>query len=372
MSDFSDSSSLDPHSNASLSKVLDREFAILTNTNVSSFSRLQDRASFLGFSSAYLSRLLSGARSLTKAKAEHIAKKLRPDQPNEVESLVTELLASHPPITGVMLKVAKWLSDMANLKSLMVVEFRELPVVRPHGNKASLAKVVGEAVVNGLQYAMVLPFNPKAEVLSSQPSPIQRYVSKLHEEVLWTQKAILQSAIDIILDRLEDETLINRGKKGVKEAVAAAKRLKVYTLKSPDVSPCPGFGYRTFYTASDDDAKFAKRASRTSHPLEQRWEWVSSRDADYMIEKDSSKEELHVTEIQYFPLVEYWRAKKSLPQNDKDFIQFAQSVEAAEFKALYGDRYNERWEVEGVGTDWVEKVVAKEIADGNSAAEESA
>lgn len=312
------------NTNQDLIDLLDREFRRIESSTSKPFPpTVQVMADRLKLDKTFLSKLRSGERVLTKKKARHIAEQLRSGKPKEIAQLEKELLAADQAASRFLLEIKDWFDERAKPGNLMVVEFREPPVVRPEGGREWATKIVGEAVAGGLDYAMINPFCIESAA-QHLPKAMQHFVNTLDEHLIETRKAILGYALDHLFAQNPKVT--------AQELKKVAERLKLYRLAADGVSPCPGLGYRLFYTERQEPARqMPISAEPTGGKL---WEWISSKDQDHMVLKeygeDLQRMMLKTTTIRFFPIVEFWREKNSLPQTKSDIVDFANQLETNE------------------------------------------
>ncbi len=306
--------------NKQLTELLDREFLELERAGKGPFPTVQKMAAHLGMDKASLSRYRSGDRLLTRKKAQLIASKLRTTK-QSVQALAEQLFAAKPEVAAHQIEVLDWFEERKREGCLMAVEFRELPVVRPTGSKAHLAKAVAEAVAAGLNYPMFFPFHLGTPENSKIAAPLRSYLSDLRTHVINTYASRLENVLEHVhgeASEAEDNEALK------KKLVDASKRLKLYTLNAGSMSACPAIGYRLFYVEEHEPANHGQTAPRGTA---QRWEWVSLQERDQMVLKGSSQAELEATAIRFFPVVEYWRDCGELPQTSAEMANFAKRLE---------------------------------------------
>src|SRR5215208_1496532 len=143
-------------------EVLELEFSRLRATGrYGPLETQQQKAEFLKLDKASLNRFQNGRRELTRKRALDIARHLRSrsDDDAEVRQLADLLLVARRDATADQVQVETWFEKQIELKSLMIVEFREPPALS--GARRDLVDVVGRAVARGQTYAMMLPFSPE-------------------------------------------------------------------------------------------------------------------------------------------------------------------------------------------------------------------
>jgi len=340
--------------NERLITILDREFRRLEKSGERPFTTVQLMAERLGLDKASLSRFRQGQRDLTRKKAIQIAKRFRQGDDAAALELADELMAASTAPPEHEIKVVEWLKERKREGCLMLVEFRELPVVRPGGGKQHLAKEVAAAVVGGQNYGMFFPYNLANASSIEMPTPLVSYLLNLRSSVISTYVSIREHILEEVFHQ---KPTLEEGELRI-ALTDAIKRLKLYVLAQPDSSTCPAIGYRLFYVEEDD-----------SNPQAQRWEWISLHDGDQMIQKQSTEQELEATAIRFFPVVEYWRHNGLLPQNSPEMEGFTEDLNRESYikERLHVGR--PQWKVFDEETD--EELVAQQFLDRQKGTSES-
>jgi hypothetical protein len=163
-----------------IAEVLELEFSRLRATGrYGPLETQQQKAELLKLDKASLNRFQNGRRELTRKRALDIARRLRnrTDDDAEVRELADRLLVARRDATVDQVQVETWFERQAELKSLMIVEFREPPALS--GARRDLVDVVGRAVARGQTYAMMLPFSAEQSRSASLPIPLRNYVADL-------------------------------------------------------------------------------------------------------------------------------------------------------------------------------------------------
>lgn len=296
--------------NEKLIVILDREFRALEERGEGPFPTLQAMATRIGLDKTSLFRLRNGDRNLTRRKAIDIASKLRPDQSTALE-LADELIGARTVPAEHEVNVLEWFNKRKRQGCLLLVEFRELPAVRPGGTKPHLAEAVAAAVGGGQNYGMFFPFNLSKTTGADMPTSLLAYLLDLQSHVVDTYLSIRDHVLEQIYHEHRDSSV----EVLTASLVSAISRLKLYFLAEAESSRFPAVGYRLFYVVEDD-----------SNPQAQRWEWVSLHDQDQMILKHSTDEELKATAVRFFPIIDFWLDNGTLPQTRNDIIDFAQKL----------------------------------------------
>jgi len=290
-------------------------------------------AEFLGLDKAALSHYRSGERALTRRKAQQLADRLR-DSIEGQRELAERLFVAHPESAAAQIAVRDWFLQRGTSDYLMLVEFRELPAVRPHGERAYLARDVAQAVAGGLTYAMLLPFDLKSTGVQSL-EPVRAYIAKIQAHVIQTYGAILEHVLEHVAYSYQRSKAKKNGEALKKRLVAAASRLKLYVLKGSDGSSCPAIGYRLFYIEKRQPEGWEA----------ERWEWISSGGGEQMIHKESSPEELEATRIRFFPIPDFWRRRGQLPGTSAEMIDFSSDADNRYYTESYNLQGGPLWEV---------------------------
>lgn len=328
-----------------LSAIIDREFRNLESQGKGHFPTVQSQAAYFEMEQTYLSKLRSQSQSLSRAKAQLMASKLRTGQsPAKVVELVEEMLQTSRPFTKFEEELANWFEERAASKAIMIVEFREPPVVGPHGFRPDLAKIVGAAVAKGLEYAMLLPVN--MDTIKDQPSAIIGYFITLQDHLTETYRHILERALDEKIAELAGKSEMSKQNKE-KALEEVASRLRLYQLNQGGWSACPALGVRLFYTEHPESTNGDSAA--TQNTLGQLWKWVSAKHPDQtrheILHKEATPELIRATTIRYTPILDYWREKAALPQTQEELKQFVEhSVDPAPHKSTL-ELLATRWSV---------------------------
>lgn len=309
-------------------EVLELEFSRLRATGrYGPLETQQQKAEFLKLDKASLNRFQNGRRELTRKRAFDIARHLRnrSEDDAEVRELADRLLVARRDATADEFQVETWFERQIELKSLMIVEFREPPALS--GARRDLVDVVGRAVARGQTYAMMLPFSPEQSRSANLPIPLRNYVADLKRSVFTTYRTILEDVLHCVWDEQGDdrETLEQ-----------ATRRLKLFGLRSAEAGSSVAIGYRLFFLAYPETAAAA--------PSE-RWDWVSSGGKTQMIERDSTELELLALQSRFFPLVEFWRARHCLPETSPEITRFATDLESKELYKTSLELGEPQWEV---------------------------
>ena len=309
-------------------EVLELEFSRLRATGrYGPLETQQQKAEFLKLDKASLNRFQNGRRELTRKRALDIARHLRSrsvDDP-EVRELADRLLVARRDATPDQVQVETWFEKQVELKSLMIVEFREPPALS--GARRDLVDVVGRAVARGQTYAMMLPFTSELSRSGSLSIPLRNYIADLKRSVFTTYRTILEDVLHCVWDEQGDdrETLVD-----------ATRRLKLFGLRTVEAGSSVAIGYRLFFLAYPETA--------AASPAE-RWDWVSSGGKTQMIERDSTELELLALQSRFFPLVEFWRARHCLPETSADITRFATDLESKELYKTSLELGDPLWEV---------------------------
>jgi hypothetical protein len=318
----------------SLSAIIDREFRSLESQGKGPFPTVQSQAAYFEMEQTYLSKLRSQSQSLSRAKAQLMASKLRTGQPaSKVVELVEEMLQTSRPFTKFEEELANWFEERAASNAIMIVEFLEPPIVGPHGFRPDLGKIVGAAVAKGLKYAMLLPVN--MDTIKDQPSAIIGYFMTLQDHLTETYRHILERALDEKIVELAAKPEISKPKKE-KALDEVASRLRLYALNQGVWPACPALGVRLFYTEHPESTKGDSAATEST--LGQLWKWVSAKNPEQtrheILHKEATRELIRATTIRYTPILDYWREKAELPQTSDELKLFVeQFVDPAPHKS---------------------------------------
>jgi transcriptional regulator with XRE-family HTH domain len=294
--------------NEKLISILDREFGEASRVGKGPFDTVEQKAMFIGIDKASLSKYRTG-KNLTPKKARQIAEKFR-ISPAEIAGLIEELLDTQALPSEAEREVHAWFKNRSNEETLMLVEFREVPVISPgQGNSElvkELSKTIAESVAAGLTYGMFLPFNLADLRIDALPAALLGYLLEIKDHVEKTYKRLQREILDHIYDEEspEDPDLNDK-------LLKAVQRLRLYVSTNPP-SSSPGIGYRLFYVEEHGVA------------AGQQWEWISSPDDTYrMVQKNPSEVGMRAIATRFSPIPEFWGAKKRLPRADKELIDRA-------------------------------------------------
>jgi plasmid maintenance system antidote protein VapI len=309
-------------------EVLELEFSRLRATGRHGpLETQQQKAEFLKLDKASLNRFQNGRRELTRKRALDIARHLRnrSNDDAEVRELADRLLVARRDATADQVQVETWFEKQIELKSLMIVEFREPPALS--GARRDLVDVVGRAVARGQTYAMMLPFSPEQSRSALLPIPVRNYVAELKRSVFTTYRTILEDVLHCVWDEQGDDRA---------KLEQATRRLKLFGLRSAEATASVAIGYRLFFLAYPETA-----AAATA----ERWDWVSSGGKTQMIERDSYELELLALQSRFFPLVEFWRARHCLPETSAELVRFANDLETKELYKTSLELGEPQWDV---------------------------
>jgi hypothetical protein len=331
-----------------LSAILDREFRILEAYGKGPFPTVQSQAVYFGMEQTYLSKLRSQSQSLSRAKAQLMASRLREGQPpSKVAELVEEMFQTDRPPAKFEQELEEWFQERAAKKEIMIVEFLEPPVVGPF--RPDLAKIVGSAVAKGLNYAMLFPVNMKT--IQSQPSAIMGYFISLWLQLTETYRNVLEHALDEKQSELESNGTLSKTERDT-QLKDVENRLRLYQLADGGWSECPTLGVRLFYTEHSERAHEERVMSEQN--LGQLWNWISTKHFEQkgmeqtrheILHKDASPELIRATTIRYCPILDFWRENSNLPLNQDDLGSFVTNAVDVAPHNTSADLLVKRWSV---------------------------
>jgi len=330
----------DRNEDGTVAEILDREFSSLRASGTENIETIAEQARFLGLDRTAFSRFRNGRRPLTRVRAEQIAAKLRASEGELIGELAHELVDARRGLTADQVAVRDWFRGRELHKALLLVEFREAPALRPDGeNVEILVEAVAEAIVSGLNYGMLFPFNPDSRS-GSFPIPVRNYLGEVKIALFSTYREILKEVLHQVGENCSNRKTLRN------ELEQATRRLKLYGLKAASTtareeSCCPAIGYRLFYVLYPESPTGPRRAER--------WEWVSSGGATQMIQKDSSVAELEAIAVRFFPIVEFWKDKEEdthrLPATTAEMSDFANELEEQKSYQTSLELCEPQWEV---------------------------
>lgn len=333
--------------NSALIALLEREFARLPEKGRP--ETLSEMSDVLNLDKATLSRLRNGKMPVNRNHARAIAEKLRKDAAERSE-LEEELLKAQPTLSHEQKVISEWFRERAHPEVLMIVEFREPPVLRP-GAGRTLSDVT-KAIIGGLSYAMVFPFaRPSAK---AQRSPVQLYLEDVYFGVEDTYKELLKQSLHAVH---EGAAHADR-KKELSEAELRSRledvvgRLKLYYLAKEQDTAYPGIGHRTFYV--EDHRPTLDIVKRES------WEWRVIGGRDQMVQKDPQPEqELRVMSDRFQPIIRFWSEKNRLAATARELYKRPSRLDAL----LSDGEDREKKETDGLWAVYGEKVTSAQIVD---------
>lgn len=258
---------------------------------------VDEMSGILGVDPTALSHYRSGKRTLSAGKAMQFARALRRGgTQEEIVELAEELRTVSGGQSHSKASVEDWFTHLVP-GSLLLVEFREPPAIRPFGPRSHLIEKIAEAVAHGMSYGMMVPTNP--EGLESLPLPLRSYLREVYEAVVSTYWMLLRKVAERVCEESDGD------RERIRQATG---RLKLYRLRETSDLHCPAIGCRVFYLEPS-----------TGPHDSQCWQWISSGHDDYMLPKDSSSRELEAIACRYFPIAELWRASspRALPEDDE-------------------------------------------------------
>ena len=298
--------------------ILIREFERIRKDDPNVGRTYAEMAQYVGIPASTFSHYRSGNRAISKANAEGIAASLRPakDQYNDEQraELANELLAARVLSTENQVAAEDWLKSIGKDGHLLFVEFRDFPSARssnPNKEVArDMAKAAGQAVANGLVYALLNPFPIAYEKNSEIPNALRSYFGYLTDAITDTYTNILGEAYRQIWKTHKDDA----GKRD--EAFGEIReRLRVYrrvSNKEHSTGPLeigPGIGYKVFY-----------HRENVAKPGEL-WYWLSTPDGETLARNSKGEVERLAIECGFYPLLECTeslmdRGKNRLPDDE--------------------------------------------------------
>jgi transcriptional regulator with XRE-family HTH domain len=285
-------------------RFLQREMQSLKESG-KDISTAEKLAAEMGLDAATLSKLRRGKRTLTAKQARKIAEHLRPRRNHdELELLTAELLSDLEPGDLRRIVIERWFELYGKPEWAFICEFREAPIAGQH---TEFITYIAAAIVRGLTYGMVFPFQHDANDHRNLPVPLRICVRNIWATVSQTYWLIQDEIMRLALEkyRNEDSGSLQRA------LVTAAGRLRLYHLRGEGDNHCPAIGHRYFYVEN-----------RNNPHNSEFWEWLSPDGAETMQKKAVSREQIEAVRIRWFPLIEHFRQRGSLPANDKEIDEF--------------------------------------------------
>ncbi len=330
--------------NELLSGILDREFRRLAEErraegNAPDFGTLGKQAQFLGVNKSTLSRLRNGRVRLNPGLARGFSEKLRLDA-GERESLRRELEAAGSPQenpgplnieellqTGDVHSAKELFKRLANNGSFVGVEYRDLPRADPTGKYRVYAEFAGEAIAQGLSFAMFQPFGDAdrtkedSQVASEENAETHNYHhTKLVRDYIWNLRkkvrevylAMLKAALKSAQSSKPDGVKLTYAEK-----LKVAAKLVLYERGTDEHDKfrynfCSGIQSRLFY-AEIQQAETVEREV---------WEWVAAPSRDFFVPRDESTMPRDVIAEQLFPVLHFWRDNNNrLPRTPQEIAE---------------------------------------------------
>jgi hypothetical protein len=246
-------------------------------------------------------------------------------------------MATVPQVDEANAQACGWIEDRAEHGSLVIGEFRDLPVARPSGPNTELAEDVGEAVASGLHYAMLWPFDD-AWITKSQYTG---YLAIMKDRLMEAYKNLLSHTAAAVIQEIPKERQTDRDFLN-SELDKAFSRIRLYYLRQgPDdkIGICEGFASKVFLTRDKGEGF-------------QVWIWVSAEDGEHVLRKRTKETELVALQRRMFPIIDCFDQNGHLPNTDE--------MDALARDAEFEDQFIERIGEDGQKTRhsyWVERVL---------------
>lgn len=190
-------------------------------------------------------------------------------------------------------QIKAFFRSLSRRRSLLCVEYRDLPRTAPGAKYSRMALPAAEAVANGLCFCMIQPFqsSTKAQYGFKHSAEVRTFLTELCRRVRRAYLNIRNLAREILVARQQDPSEID-------------KRIILFERNSgpncaKKVNFVCGIQSRMFY------AYFPSDDSPDALNLEQIWEWVAGAERDYFIQREPAM--ANVVAQQFFPLVNYFR-----------------------------------------------------------------
>lgn len=281
--------------------ILVREFERIRKDKPNVGRSYAEMAQHIGIPASTFSHYRSGNRAISKANAEGIAAALRPakDKYNDEQraELVNELLAARVLNTANQVAAEDWLKSIGKEGHLLFVEFRDFPSARSSNPNKEVARdmatAAGQAVANGLVYALLNPFPVSCEQNPDIENALRSYFGYLTDAITTTYKNILREAYRQVWRTHKDDA--DKRKKAFREI---PERLRVYrrvSAKERTAGPLeigPGIGYKLFYLREN-----------VAKPGEL-WYWLSTPDGETLARNSKGEFERVAIECGFYPLLE--------------------------------------------------------------------
>jgi len=298
-----------------LGDILNREFKNI-NKYLGTSNTAQAQAKYLNISAGQLSRLKNGKYKLSRENAFDWASKLRVGAGHSViEALALELLHGSELIhsnenpTHITKEndvsteqAAELFRRLSHSDCLLCVKYGDMPRALESSKYSAFSEMVGEAVNNGLCFALFQPFPQLTEKISdtsnSLPTTIKNYLT-LHRDSVRDVYREMRQAVD----------------------PTARKRIRLFErIPSSDsqVDISPLVQSRLFY------CEFLPPTESIGKGKEQEiWEWVStSGDDDLFVQRESDSIQVQLSHDLHQPVTWFYNKHRRLP-NDKTELEEA-------------------------------------------------
>jgi hypothetical protein len=318
-----------------------------------------DVAGLFGISSTAFYKFKSGERFVTQSTAQKMAnswqKKAKKDDA-ERDALITEFMATVPKPDAGNAEACAWIEARERNKSVVVGEFRDLPVARPTGPHDDLADNMGRAVARGVVYAMVLPFSI-SWIGAPVPLRLRNYLSSMCSFVGDAYQNLLgRTFAAVVKDYIaKKEPGAATDESALKEQLLEArKRLRLYVLKDEtdkagQIGKCPGFASKVFLVRD-----------RNSQP--EVWIWVSTQTGERVLCKKSDESEILALESRFYPILECFRANNGLPMTN-ELDSYVKDDDTVDLLGGSSDQPQSPWKEFELSERLIERMMAREIHD---------
>jgi hypothetical protein len=266
-------------------------------------------AEFLEVSPALLSRIKTGTSRLTNAKIKQFAERFAGEDKDYREQIENELVLSREalieiasqassPAIKLISEVRELFQHVSNSKSIILIDYRDLPQATEEGEYSMLADEVARAIAGGLKVGMFQPFGTvedhEADLIKlineGEPLEARQYLHKLAKEVRKAYREI---------------------KEKVKDFASGEGEGQIVLYESEDLLPTVacGISSRIFYVNYLDES--------TGRRCKQIYQWVAGRDDDdHFIKRDDVSVDADAVGQQFQPVTDFATKVWRLPENN--------------------------------------------------------
>ena len=319
---------------SSLGKLLDEQFSAL---DVEDSHRA--RADWLDTDPATYSRILNGRMKLTQRRALDWATRLVPGDPTASLDLARALLESEdvkPPAMTVgqfcdrivaeggavpaerISELFQALKGEDIRKPLICVEYRDLPRAGPASKYEGLSHLVGDAVANGICFAMFQPFGESIK-LPTMVGPRETapsintatYMLQIQDKCRLAYQSFQQDALNILA-----ETRKKSGRSLKEDEATVARRIRLYERVESRPALGLGFQAKLFYVVY-----YTKTSDGTTVRHERILQWVSTPRRDLLLYRGEAELNPDAIRDSFYPVGHFFDVEGYLPDTKQPNVE---------------------------------------------------